>query len=476
MGYRCGLIPSTAHTFVKRKNPMRPERIGNEPPVLANPVAAPPGNPLGAVVAKPLAPTHIAVAIPILELDSYTIGAPQPAMQFESPQIAAGGSITASTQQVVQKRSLLRRVLWSPFYFLARSLDLFSLLLLIAIVAAIPLLQFISLGYLLVAGSRLAEGRPWSQSLPGLRLAGKLGVFALLTGLLWLPVIIVADLAHSAELLDPGSRTSAGWRIGAFLLTVAWLVHVGWAALRGGRWWHLFWPAPLKFLLHIWRPSTWNNAADKLYDFVVGLHLPKLWWLGARATIGALMWLALPVSLMIAGLRWETPFAPLFGLIGSLMMAWVMFYLPFFQMLFAQSGSMNSFLAIRKVRKDYAHAPWAHTLALVMLSTLAIPLYLLRIEATPSELTWLPSLFFALLMLPTKLLTGWAIGYSHRRQANMLSRSPWWSRFPAKVVGLSAVGFYVGALFVAQLIAAQGAYVMYFQHAFLVPNPLMFGY
>jgi hypothetical protein len=78
-------------------------------------------------------------------------------------------------------------------------------------------------------------------------------------------------------------------------------------------------------------------------------------------------------------------------------------------------------------------------------------------------------------MLPTKLILGWAIGYSNGRQAGLLSRRAWWSRIPAKMVGFSAVAFYVGALYVAQLIAAQGAYVMYFQHAFLVPNPLFFG-
>jgi hypothetical protein len=311
--------------------------------------------------------------------------------------------------------------------------------------------------------------------LPGLRLAGKLGLFALLTGLLSLPVLLVADLAHSAQLLEPNSRTSAGWRIGAFLLTAAWLGHVGWAAMRGGRWWHFLWPAPIAFLKQIWRPSTWDKASDQLYDLVAGLQLPKLWWMGAQATVGALLWLIIPVSMMIIGQRAQAPIAPLVGILGAMLMAWVMFYLPFFQLLFAQTGSLKSFLAIGQVRRNYSYAPWAHTLALVLLSTLAIPLYLLRIEATPSELTWLPSLFFALLMLPTKLVLGWATGCSNRRQANLLSRRAWWSRIPAKMVGLAAVGFYVGALYVAQLIAAQGAYVMYFQHAFLVPNPLFFG-
>lgn len=375
----------------------------------------------------------------------------------------------------VHEASRWKQLVCIPFYLLARALDLLSLLILLAFVAAIPVIQLVSLGYLLVAGARLADGRPWRQSLPGLRLAGRIGVFFMLTGLSSLPVLLTADLAYSARLLEPGSFVSAAWRIGAFLLMVAWLIHVGWAAIRGGRWWHFVWPAPLQFFSQFWRPAMWSKASDQLYDLVSGLQLPRLWWLGARATVGALSWLVIPVSMMIIGQRAQAEIAPLVGLLGAILMAWIMFYLPFFQLLFAQSGSLKSFLAIAQVRRNYAFAPWAHTLGLVVLSTLAIPLYLLRIEATPSELTWLPSLFFASLMLPSKLMLGWAIGYSNRRQAKGVKRRAWWIRAPAKIVGIATIGFYVGALYVAQLIAAQGAYVMYFQHAFLVPNPLFIG-
>lgn len=370
------------------------------------------------------------------------------------------------------KRSWLSTLLRSPFYIAARSLDLLSLLVFLAVLSAIPIVQFVSLGYLLLAGSRLAQRRPWRQCLPGHRLAGKLGVFVLIASLLFLPVLFVDDMAETAKVLEPGSPMAASWQLGALAITVAWLVHIGWAALRGGRWFHLVWPAPFKFLARVWRPSTWSKASDSLYEFVVYLQLPKLWWLGARATVGALLWLVIPVSMMIIGQRAPAEIAPLIGLIGSLLMAWVMFYLPFLQMLFAKTGSMSSFLAVRQVRQNYRFAPWAHLFGLLLLSALAIPLYLLRIENPPAELMWAPSLIFALLMLPTKLILGWAVGYAERRQERQLKRRSWWVRYPANILAIVPVGIYVGALFVAQLIAGQGAYVMYFQHAFLVPNPL----
>lgn len=411
-----------------------------------------PGNHLGSQPSVASAPSDIAFVPPVVS----------------SPICSDGPSSIIQPKKRTWPSTLLR----SPFYIAARSLDVFSLLVFLAVLSAIPVVQFVSLGYLLLAGSRLAQRRPWRQCLPGHRLAGKLGVFVLIASLLFLPVLFVDDMAETAKVLEPGSPMAARWQLGALAITVAWLVHIGWAALRGGRWWHLIWPAPIKFLAQVWRPRTWSKASDSLYEFVAALQLPKLWWLGARATVGALLWLVIPVSMMIIGQRAPANIAPLIGLIGSLMMAWVMFYLPFLQMSFAKTGSMRSFLAVRQVRQNYRFAPWAHLFALLLLSALAIPLYLLRIENPPAELMWAPSLIFALLMLPTKLVLGWAVGYAERRQEKQLERRSWWVRYPANILAMVPVGIYVGALFVAQLIAGQGAYVMYFQHAFLVPNPL----
>jgi hypothetical protein len=365
----------------------------------------------------------------------------------------------------------LKRLLRFPFTIAGVGFDLVSLMTLVAVVAAIPLLQLASLGYLLLAGSRLADRRPLRECLPGLRLAGRIGVFAALAGLLWIPTLLIADLARSAELLQPGTEQARRWLLGAFLLTSAWLVHVGWAAMRGGRWYHLLWPAPLQFIREAWRPKTWSLASDQLYDLVASLRFPKLWWLGARATVGALVWLALPVTMMIIGQRTPIAAAPLVGLIGALLMSWVMFYLPFLQLRFAQTESMSSFWAVKQVKRSYQLAPWAHSLALVGLSVLAIPLYLLRIEPPPQEFMWALSLIFAFMMLPGKLLLGWALGYADGRQQRGLTRRRWWVRSPATLLSLTAILFYIGALYVAQLVAEQGAPVMYFQHAFLVPNP-----
>lgn len=359
-----------------------------------------------------------------------------------------------------------------PFWFAGRVWDFVGLLVLLAVVAAVPIVQLASLGYLLVAGANLAARRPWADSLPGLRTAGKMMTFAGIAALLWLPVWLVTDFAYSAQLLQPGSPTTTAWRVGAFVISGVWVTHLVWAAARGARWWHLLWPAPIAFVRRGWRPSTWSKASDELYEFVVRLHFPRLWWLGARAAVGALLWTTLPVSLMIIGLRGEeVPAAGLWGFLGAVAMAGVMLYLPYLQIQLAETNRFASLIDVPAVRRRFRFAPLSHAFAMFFLVLLCIPLYLLRIEATPEELTWAPALVFVLFMLPAKILLGAAMGYASGRSEDGKRIRHWALRWSSRFVGLAVILIYVGALYVSQLIASQGAYVMYFQHAFLVPAP-----
>ncbi len=370
-----------------------------------------------------------------------------------------------STVNLVRRRWYV----W-PFWLLGRTWDIVSLSVLLAVVAAAPLLQFASLGYILFAAGRLANGQSWQSALPGLRTAGKLGTFALLAAISWLPIYVLTDLAYSAQLLDPNSSSARGWRLGAFLIAAIWVVHIGWAAMRGGRWWHFVWPAPLKFVRTIWRPSHWSRSSDWLYDFVASLQFPKLWWLGARASVGALLWTCVPVSMMIIGMRAQDfAAAPLVGLIGAIAMTCVMLYLPLLQVRMAAKNRFSEIFNVLAIRQSFMRAPWFCAMGLLALCGLAIPLYLLRIEATPSEFVWAPSLVFVALMMPAKLLIGAALGYADKRE----NLRHWMLRWPAFAVVMISVVSYVGALYFAQIIAWQGAPVMYFQHALLVPAPFI---
>ncbi len=373
----------------------------------------------------------------------------------------------ASVSPVQQSR--LRAWGLFPFWCIGRIWDLACLCVLLAVVAAVPVVQLASLGYLLLSAANLANHRPWATAFPGLRLAGKLGTFVLLASLTWLPVYLVTDLAYTAQLLQPNSNTARLWRFGAFVIATAWVFHVGWAAARGGRWWHFLWPAPLRFLIEGWRLATWSRASDRLYELYSQLQFMRLWWLGARASIGALLWTCVPVSLMIIGLRADVKIAGLVGLIGALAMTVVMLYLPMLQVRMAAMDRFWEMFNVRQLRQDFMRAPWFFAVAIFVLCGLAIPLYLLRIEATPSQLVWAPSLVFVVFMWPAKILIGLALGYASKRP----SRRHWLLRWPAWMIAVASVLIYVGALYIAQFTAWQGAFVLYFQHAVLVPAPLI---
>ncbi len=387
----------------------------------------------------------------------------------DSEEFTAHSTVDANSTPAAAPMAKRRWYVW-PFWFLGRSWDFLSLCVLLAVVAAVPVLQLASLGYILFAAGRLANGQRWRDALPGLRVAGKLGTFAMLAAISWIPIYVLTDLAYSAQLLQPNSAIARGWRFAAFFFAAAWVVHIGWAAMRGGRWWHFLWPAPIRFICNAWRPSTWSRTSDQLYALVSGMQIPKLWWLGARATAGALLWTCVPVSLMIIGERAQDfEAAPLVGAIGALAMTIVMLYLPLLQVHMAAKNRFTEIFNVQAIRQSFMRAPWFCTLSLFTLCALAIPLYLLRIEATPSELVWAPSLVFVAFMLPAKLLIGAALGYANKRER----LRHWLVRWPAWIVSVASVMIYVGALYLAQFIAWQGVFVMYFQHAVLVPAPLI---
>ncbi len=397
-------------------------------------------------------------------------------------------------------------LLWRlPWATLGAAWRFSSVVVLLAVVAAIPIVQFASLGYILYSSARLSQGRRWRECLPGSVVAGRITQFTLCAFLLWLPVWFVTDLAYSAQLVSPGSSSAASWRMGAFVVAGIWVLLVGWAACRGGKIQHFLWPAPIRFLKESWRPAMWSAASDRLFAIVESIRFPKLWLLGVKAAAGALIWTFIPVSLMIVGLRGEAGITGLLGLVGAVCMMVVMLYLPFLQIQMASSGKFIDLFRVKLVRHRFCFSPFAHAFTLMLLCLACLPLYLLRIEATPAALLWAPSLVFVLFMMPVKWLLGAAMGYARTRElaaraASLSEQAPehllekqvvhgpvvaeaakrsrrgvrhWSLRWPARFIAFASVAVYVGSLYVAQLVAGQGILVMYFQHAFLVPAPLI---
>jgi hypothetical protein len=337
----------------------------------------------------------------------------------------------------------------------------------LAVLAALPVLQFLSLGYLLEAGGRVARSNRLRDGFIGVRLAARLGGIVLGSWLMLLPARFVADLAYSAQIIDPGGRVAAGWRIGLFVLIALTALHISLACARGGRLRYFFWPFNFIWvLLRLLRGGYYAEARDTVWDTFLSLHLPYYFWLGLRGFAGALTWLVLPVTLLALG-RLSNPLAPLVGFLGALLLALVLVYLPFLQMRLAMTNRLAAVFEILQARRNFRHAPWAFAFAFVVTLLFALPLYLLKIEMVPREAAWLPSLVFIAFIFPARLLTGWAMGRAVHRAAPR----HWFFRWTGRLPFLPAALFFVLIVFFTQYTSWNGVWSLYEQHAFLVPVP-----
>jgi hypothetical protein len=363
------------------------------------------------------------------------------------------------------------RVCWRACKKAARaSFQAVCLLVMLAASAGIPILQLATLGYLLEVSRRWALGRSAGSRFPGLSAAGKIGQ-ATLAGLLsGLPVWWIVDQARTAALIAPQSELPARWQTAAQLAVLLWLLHLAWALLRGGRWWHFLWPQPIRFVQQAWRPRTWIAAEERAWWWLSRLRLGSLLWLGLKGAVVGLTWLAAPAALLAWGVLGDADQQPVRGLatlVGIVLMGYILLHLPFLQVQQAVTGKLRSGWAVSEARRAFQRAPWAFALGLWATLLLAIPLYLLRIETVPAGLLWILNLLFVLLALPGRMLAGWAVGRSLRGTRPQ----PWFSRWPAWTLELVPVPVYLLILYLAPLAAWDGLKTFWIQHAFLVPTP-----
>ncbi len=339
----------------------------------------------------------------------------------------------------------------------------------LAMLAAIPVLQFLSLGYMLEAGGRVARTGRLRDGFIGVRLAARLGGIVFVSWLLLWLVRFVAGMAHSAEMIDPGSRAAAGWRIGLYVLIGVVFFHIAMACARGGR--LRYFINPFNFvwvILDIARGNYYVRSRDAVWDTVMSLRLPFYFWLGFRGFVGAMAWLVIPVSLLAVG-RLHGPLASLIGVLGAISLAIVLVYLPFLQMRLAMTNRLRGAFELLTVRRDFRRAPWAFAFSFVVTLLFALPLYLFKIEIVPREAEWIPGLVFVMFIFPARLMVGWAMGRAVHRAAPR----HWFFRWTGRLPFLPAAAFYVLIVFFTQYTSWNGIWSLYEQHAFLVPVPFL---
>lgn len=340
----------------------------------------------------------------------------------------------------------------------------------LAVVSAIPVLNLLSLGYLLEASGRVARSgriREGFVGLPGFAAAGKI---LLAVWLAWLPVRLLHSFQADAELIAPGSPNAIALRIFLVLLILVLCLHLTWAILRGGKLRHFLWPAPIRFARWLGSDFRPGELSRRVLEIVRDLRLGHLFRLGALGFAGAALWLALPVLILMGAANLNNPgLAALGSLLGGLLLGLVVLYLPFLQTRFALSGRFREFLDPLATRRSFRKAPLAFWTALSATLLFAIPLYLLKIELTPAEVAWLPNVVFVLFIFPARLLLGWALARSERRETARI----WVSRWVARLAAIPVVFVYVFIVWLTQYLSWHGTLGLLEQHAFLVPAPLL---
>src|SRR6056297_58354 len=177
-----------------------------------------------------------------------------------------------------------------------------SLVALLSALAAVPGLQLVTRGYLLHVAGSIASGSTVKESLPGIRQAGTVGLAAVALFVASLPSKLLVDWATVAPLVNPETTVAVALRIAAVITAAVTLAYLLWAWIRGGRLLHYLWPQPIRLARQAWRPSTWSDAADRLWEFTASFEVPRMLSLGVRGAIGTLVWL-IPAMLIIAANR-----------------------------------------------------------------------------------------------------------------------------------------------------------------------------
>lgn len=340
---------------------------------------------------------------------------------------------------------------------------------LLAACSVIPVVNFLSLGYLLHVSGTIARTGRLRDGFIGVRKASVIGTVAAGTWLVVWPARIVSGFWRDAELIAPGSGVARAWHAGLVALTILTLLHLLWAGIRGGRLWHFLWPQPRRFARWLREPGKFSGLQRIMGDYVLGLRLPFYFWLGLRGFVGALAWLIVPVAVLMAATRLPLGGSILLSLVGGFLLFAVVIHLPFLQAHFAATGRFKALFEMRTVRQMFLRAPLAFWLALLLTLLFAVPLYLLKIELTPRELAWLPSVLFVLFIFPARLFTGWALSRAQRRE----TPRHWFPRWLARLGILPVALLYVLVVYFTPYLSWNGVLSLLEQHAFLVPAPLM---
>ncbi|MEQ8635729.1 DUF4013 domain-containing protein [Gimesia maris] len=366
---------------------------------------------------------------------------------------------------------LLRHPLKAAFWVIRMVFGIACLVLFLAIIAAVPIVNFIALGYLLDVEGRVARTGKIRLAFPLLDIAPRLGTIVIGVALWLIPLFLLAGAAADAHLIDPGGSSDRNLHLINRLAAIAIAVHLCLALARGGTFWCFV--RPLKNAIWLYRQiragGYLDRAAGHVSDFFASLKLGKNFSLGLRGFLGALIWLIIPSAMFAAASSPEggQGGAVAVTLLGGLILVIVLGWLPLLQAHFAAENRFRAMFELKTVRRKFKRSPLLWMLSLVIVYLLSLPLYLFKVAALPRDAIWGITLIFVATIYPTKILLGWVY---HRASAK--TKNAWFGwRWLSRTLILPLLAVYVFILFFTQFIGVHGNRVLMEHHLFLLPVP-----
>ena len=344
-----------------------------------------------------------------------------------------------------------------------------SLLLLLAILAAIPIVNLLALGTMLeaegrvVRSGRLRDGIPFAGALP------RLGGIVIGTWLWLLVIRFVTQASADAALIDPGGPSARGWALVRFAVSLLVGFHLLATWFSGGSLPSFFRPVRngRRFVAALRAGTAWPTASAALAQIIDAVQPGRLFSLGLGGFVGTFLWLLLPTLLFSFLGDTTKPGQVLVTLLGGILLGTVLAWVPFLQARFAAEQRLAVFRDLGTVRELWRRAPVVMLLALVILYGLSLPLYLFKIVAAPRDAVLFLTPIFILTIYPARLAVGWA---THRAQARP-ARAWLLLRWPVTALLLPLLALYLFLLFFTPAIDAFGKRALFDHHALLIPTP-----
>ncbi|MDA1050637.1 MAG: hypothetical protein O3C40_09165 [Planctomycetota bacterium] len=373
--------------------------------------------------------------------------------------------------------SLSRHPLRAVAWLVHACLALVCLIVLLALVAAIPVVNVLALGYLMEVQGRVARTGRFRSAFYLLPAAQRLGGMLLAVWLWMLPIQFLAGAARDSWLLAPGGTTAWLWTellVGASLLIA---VHLLLAIGCGGGWWRFVRPVSnARWLLaHRRSGEYWRDAHRAIREFVAAFRLPHLLRLGLLGYAAAYVWLFVPTLLFTMLDDVTSPWQILGFLVGCVTLTLALLWLPLLLAHVASEGRWRAMCEFTTVAKLAGQTPfrWAIATAILFACSIAPLLYsaLIKIQIPPHDARWDLMLVFLATVVPARVLIGWVY---HRATQRMRSTPSWpwriwqWTNGLALCAGVSG---YIYFLYLAETGGELGQGAVWQFHALLLPLP-----